>query len=42
MKKYLFTKAELICEFLTAWLEPTEAQTGKLYNYPHLPEVTHI
>ena len=32
MKKYLLSKAELICEFLSAWLEPMEAPTGKLYG----------
>ena len=44
MKKSLLTKVELICEFLSACFKPTEVQTGKIYNYPHMPycEVTNI
>ena len=37
MKKSLLTKVELIFEFLSACFKPTEAQTGKIYNYPHMP-----
>ena len=35
---------ELICEFLSACFKPTEVQTGKIYNHPHMPycEVTNI
>ena len=36
MKKFLLTKVELICEFLSACFKPTEVQTGKIYNYPHM------